>query len=83
MELLSGHVTGGAGGGQLQVGEDGCNHARIGDDGQHPQGCTATRTTADIDIEDATQALRPCHLSASGAYRRLHRAQIRGEELVT
>ena len=40
-----------------EVGEDGCDHARIGDDGEYPHCCAATRAAADIDVENAAQTL--------------------------
>jgi len=73
----------GAGSAGLEVGEDGCDHARIGDDGEHPQGCTAARAAADVDVENAAQTLRPCHLSASAGRPRLGGLARRGSLLIT
>jgi len=55
-----------AGGAGLEVGEDGRDHPRVGDDGEHSQCCTAARATGDVDVEHPAQTLRPCHLCASG-----------------
>ena len=56
----------GAGGAGLEVGQDGRDHPRVGDDGEHPQCCTAARATADVDVEHPAQTLSPRHLCASG-----------------
>jgi hypothetical protein len=44
------HRRWGACGAGLEVGEDGRDHPRVGDDGKHSQCCTAARATGDVDV---------------------------------
>jgi len=75
----------GACGAGLEVGEDGRDHPRVGDDGERSQCCTAARATGDVDVEHPAQALSPCHLRASGRRPRVgtlarRRARRRGPD---
>jgi len=47
-------------------GEDGRDHPRVGDDGEHSQCCAAARATSDVDVDHPAQPLSPCHRCASG-----------------
>ena len=60
----------GAGGAGLEVCQDGGDHPRVGDHGEHAKGRAAARTTAEVDVEHAAQTLRPGHCAASGRRRR-------------